>query len=372
MMVTGAPVWAGATAQERDDSLAAVLEPPSSTCDDPLATNSDQPQPCTYDCNDLINGYFPQPQSQTTRCFLFDPASNTWPEVGGEGAELLSMREQRFETHTYVSREDGTNPPAAGISFSIGAGRVCKNITIQSTFLGTGDTHVEEVCLVDGEHEYNHTIDEAHTVEVVGYAESDVHEEAGGTTSFVVGECVDVLIRVTTTSAGGESVSWSLDDGGHNGPWLFDSVGPVFEQETCMYNNDFTLTKLSVPTSWQGSVEVAGFIHYHNTITIPNDENWIVQGLVDPVSGLPSSLDGRFKSGTAVDRSHANIVLRHLRLSGQVAPVDVNPILRVGLIAGRTAGCGGAFEYDGGSSDPSNPVQIIFVELVLDHNGAGS
>ena len=56
---------------------------------------------------------------------------------------------------------------------------MCENITITSTFLGTGVTHVEEVCLVDGEHEYNHTIDEAHTVEVVGYAESDVHEEAG-------------------------------------------------------------------------------------------------------------------------------------------------------------------------------------------------
>ena len=192
------------------------------------------------------------------------------------------MREQRFEPHTYVSREDGTDPPPAGISFSIGAGRVCKNVTIRSTFLGTGDTHIEEVCLVDGEHEYNHTINEAHTVEVVGYVESDVHEEAGGTTAFVVGMCVDVLIRVTTTSAGGESVSWSLDDGGHNGPWLFDSVGVVYEQETCMYDNDFTLTKLGAPASWQGSVEVAGFIHYHNTITIPNDENWIVQGLVDP------------------------------------------------------------------------------------------
>ena len=35
------------------------------------------------------------------------------------------------------------------------------------------------------------------------YAESDVHEEAGGTTSFVIGSCTDALIRVTTTSAGG-------------------------------------------------------------------------------------------------------------------------------------------------------------------------
>ena len=75
--------------------------------------------------------------------------------------------------------------------------------------------------------------------------------------------------------------------------------------------------------SRQGSVEVVAFIHYHNTITIPNDENWIVQGRVDPASGLPSSLDGRFKSGSALDRSHANIVLRHLRISSQVAPVQL-------------------------------------------------
>ena len=129
-------------------------------------------------------------------------------------------------------------------------------------------------------------------------------------------------------------------------------------------------SSLKLPNIWEGSVEVAGFIHYHNTITIPNDENWIVQGIVDPVSGLPSSLDGRLKSGTAVDRSHANIVLRHLRFSGQVAPVDVNVIGRQEYIAGLTSGFGGAFEYDGGSADPSNLVQIVFIGLVFDHNSA--
>ena len=116
------------------------------------------------------------------------------------------------------------------LSFSIGAGRVCRNVTITSTFFGTGDTHTEEVCLVDGEHEYNHTTNETHTVEVVGYADSDVQEGAGGSTSFVVGECVDVLIRVTTTSAS-HSVSWNLDDGGHNGPWQFVSAGAVHEEQ---------------------------------------------------------------------------------------------------------------------------------------------
>merc|ERR1711969_5083 len=255
MMVTGAPVWAGATEQDKRTGLVAVLDPVGSTCDDPLANNEGRPPPCAYDCADLVQEYFPAPQSQTTRCFLFDPATETWPEVGGQGDELLSMRQQRYETHTYVGREAGTNPPASGISFAIGEGRVCRNITVSSTLLGTGESHTETFCLVDGEHEYNHTINEAHTVEVVGFAESDVHEEGGGTTSFVIGECVDVLIRVTTTSGG--SATWILDDGGHNGPWTFESVGEVYVEETCMFDNHFTLVWQG-GASWQGSVEVAG------------------------------------------------------------------------------------------------------------------
>ena len=143
----------------------------------------------------------------------------------------------------------------------------------------------------------------------------------------------------------------------------------VEEFETCIFDNEFALTRQGGGSAWEGSVEVTGFIHYHNTITIPNDENWIVQGQLDPASGLPSSLDGRLKSGTALDRSHANIVLRHIRFTGQVAPVDVNPIGRQGIIAGQPS-YGGAFEYDGGSADPSNLVQITFIELVFDHNSA--
>ena len=149
--------------------LVAVLDPPDSTCDDPLATNAGQPTPCAYDCADLQREYFPEPQSQTTRCFLFDPATETWPEVGGQGAELLSMRQQRFETHTYIGREAGTNPPSSGLSFTMGEGRVCWDVTIK-TMMGM-ESHEETVCLVDGEHEYNHTVAEEHSVEVVGYAD---------------------------------------------------------------------------------------------------------------------------------------------------------------------------------------------------------
>ena len=67
--------------------------------------------------------------------------------------------------------------------------------------------HTEIVCLMDGEHEHNHTIDEEHTVEVVGYALSDVQAGAGNTTSFVIGECTDVLVRVTTSAGAAATTS---------------------------------------------------------------------------------------------------------------------------------------------------------------------
>merc|ERR1711969_473418 len=74
----GTNLFADATAEERDSSLAAVLDTPDSTCDDPLATNAGQPTPCIYDCADLQREYFPAPQSRITRCFLFDPTTETW------------------------------------------------------------------------------------------------------------------------------------------------------------------------------------------------------------------------------------------------------------------------------------------------------
>ncbi len=73
-----------------------------------------------------------------------------------------------------------------------------------------------------------------------------------------------------------------------------------------------------------------------------------------------------------MDLSHANIVLRHLRISGQVAPLDVNPIPRTAWVAGRTSGSGGAFEYDGGSADHTDLVELIFIAVVFDHNAASS
>ncbi len=146
-------------------------------------------------------------------------------------------------------------------------------------------------------------------------------------------------------------------------------------QETCMFDNEFTIAR-NGDAGWEGSIEVAGFIHYHNTITIPNDESWIIQGQIDSSTGLPVKLDARFKSGTGSDRSRANIVLRNLRISGQTAPLDTNVLPRNGMMSFRSTtndkSFGGAFEYDGGSSDPSSPTKIAFVDVVFDHNSAES
>ena len=51
------------------------------------------------------------------------------------------------------------------------------------------------------------------------------------------------------------------------------------EVESCMFENEFTLVRQG-GAGWEGSVEVVGFIRYHNTIEVPNDESWIVQGTV--------------------------------------------------------------------------------------------
>ena len=70
----------------------------------------------------------------------------------------------------------------------------------------------------------------------------------------------------------------------------------------------------------------------NNTIVVPNDENWIIQGVLGP-DGLPVKLDARLSSGSAVDFSEASIVVRHVRFSGQIAPRDpytaANPAIRV-------------------------------------------
>ena len=136
--------WADSSQTAKDSSVAAILDS-TPFCDDALATNNGRAGACAYDCQTLQQEYFPGEES---RCFLYDPPTGTWPESGGQQAELLDMRQQRLEREVFVSQEDGTNPPAAGVSFTVGAGRDCRDVEITSTLMGSGETHTEVLCLL--------------------------------------------------------------------------------------------------------------------------------------------------------------------------------------------------------------------------------
>ena len=331
-------------------------------CDDPLATNSGQSAACRYSCDSLQTHYFPGEES---RCFVHDLQSGGWP------SELLSLRSPRQDSHTFV--EAATMDDELG--FTIGVGRTCTNITfITSLFMGadggSGSSSETTRCLVDGEHEHNHTVTTNHSVEVVGYAEVAVHEGAGGTTDFVVGECVDVLIRVSSTSSTGQPVTFNLNDGNHNGPWEF-IVPPdtgMHEYVSCMYANDFVLTQGTGGEGWEGSVAVVGFINFHNTIVVPVDEKWILHGQLGP-DGVPVTLDARVSSGTPAQFSEASIVIRLVRFSGCTAPLDTLAMLRVGFVTSFFNGetrVGGCFSYDGGGSTADASPALIFDRAVFD------
>ena len=150
-------------------------------------------------------------------------------------------------------------------TFEVGEGETCVNVTVQVLrgLVQVGGVnqavHVETRCLEPGHHEYNHTVEDVHSVQVVGYVNSTIRQGAGGTTPFVVGECTDAFIRISTTSAP-STVSWLLDDDGHNGPWVFTSpavlVGTnVHEYQSCMFDNRFSLS-LAPGMEWEGTVEV--------------------------------------------------------------------------------------------------------------------
>ena len=64
--------------------------------------------------------------------------------------------------------------------------------------------------------------------------------------------------------------------------------------------------------------------------------------------------------------SQPEIVLRDVRFTGQVAPVEAHPEWRTSF--SRALGpLGGAFQYTGGSDDPSNLVRLIFERVIFDH-----
>jgi hypothetical protein len=198
-------------------------------CDDPLASSSTPDGACVYTCPHLVEHYFPGSQD-AARCFLYDSTSG-WP------AELLELKRDRLDIYAYPQTAvDDT------IVFTIGKGRNCSNVTVvTTTFASTGHEPVEiseRFCLIDGEHEHEHTVEDTHSVDVVGYASSGVQRGAGNTTAFVIGSCTDVLLRVITTGGGSAPVTWSLNDEFHNGPWTLETSGVgVVEHPSCMFDN---------------------------------------------------------------------------------------------------------------------------------------
>ena len=58
-------------------------------------------------------------------------------------------------------------------------------------------------------------------------------------------------------------------------------------------------------------------------------------------------------------------MLRDIRFTGQIAPVDAHPEWRVFSVWGVLS-YGGAFQYTGGSDDPENLARLVFERRYLE------
>jgi hypothetical protein len=94
----------------------AMVEPVAAGCTDEVAENTGTAQLCHYTCATLKARLLPNAPLTKTRCFIYDPVSETWPEStagpnAGEMADLLSMRLQTQDWHTcksYLARSELT------------------------------------------------------------------------------------------------------------------------------------------------------------------------------------------------------------------------------------------------------------------------
>ena len=328
---------------------------PTARCEDELATNLGALGDCSYSCITLQHAFFP---GEDSRCFQYE--AGAWP------AELMEMRRQRLDDYTYVSPslyEDGRP-----VRFTVGESGGCTNVTI-TTFHEEVDpatpayNTTEIRCLLHGEHEHSHSA--AHTIEVDG-ASSPVHSE-GGTTAFVVGECTDVLVRIVAeTSAQVHALAWRVTRTNTNESWEFEATatteaGP-FEFYGCFFDANYTVERVDDSISWTGTVSVVGYIDYQNTIVVPNDERWILQGALDD-DGVPVQLDARISSGGPVALTNASIVMRHIRFTERIAPLDLDVKTRR-FSTRPEAKLGGAFFYEGGFG-----AKLLFHHLVFDRCG---
>ena len=288
------------------------------TCSDPRAENDGSNEYCTYDCDTLKQFYFPEFASDPkTQCFVLT-AANDWPP------ELLDLKQSESDMTAYVQSQS-----SAVVHWIVGDPG-CTNVTLllDSVHNQPLNQTAETLCLLDGQHEYNHA---NWTIASVTDADGNVHDtvepsSTGESSAFTLGSCTDVYIKIETTGYGSyentTSVSWKIDDGDHHGPWWINStyaqMGNEHKWYTCLYDNNYTLTRVDAP-GWQGTVSVVGWVE-DNSIYIPQDERWIINGRT--VNGVATVLDARIASGTPEHRTNASIILRHVRFSGQHGTLD--------------------------------------------------
>ena len=379
-------------AETSRQDLASVFQ--DTICTDALATNYGD-HVCSYDCDALREAYFPgraawqESDRSGVRCFLYNAEEQQWRAENGP--DLMDLKQNRFDwfSHTGQVPRDLVGGSGGSVDFLVGEPDACTNVTVVTETVGSGTGSADNLegmnstvtrCLPSGIHEHAHTVSAGHTVTVVGYNESNVvHSGSGGVTSFVVGECTDVLIRVETTATATSGGSMTLVLAAARMPlnqpdWVLQvpAGSGTHEIEFCMFDNDYTLS--TVTSGWQGTVAVVSYAE-DSTIYIPEDEDWIIQGTI--VDGRPVKLDSRLSSGSGNGEdatvspevrgcrwgtpSSANLVFRHFRISGQVAPLDKFQACRSFSLrtysGDPSSRHGGAFKYEGGAV----PVRLILV-----------
>eukprot|EP01047_Picozoa_sp_COSAG01_P029060 COSAG01_NODE_1979_length_8743_cov_18.850069_6_plen_1614_part_00 len=327
--------------------LKEIIGPLPTTCEDPLASNLGAPSPCTYACSTLTSHYFPSAASGKVRCFVADPSTGQWP------ADLLALKKDFVLWDTYKDQVSVSAP----IDFTLGE-------LVESCTPSSNTTTCD---LIPG-----NVTGGAGAVGRCNVTSAGADDACTYTGPRL--ECTPIITRFTTTTVPGTNSTFDLDGTSVSVPAQLGA----FDVKHCLHDANYTLTKSSTDT-WAGTVSVFSYVD-DNTIYVPNDESWIIQGTYS--GGLPLDLDARVASGLPGDPTKANIVLRHLRISKQLATfkktikwIDENGIERAigysmpaspycqGTLCGPNAG--GAFEYFGG-----HQATLIFDHVTMDHNMA--
>eukprot|EP01047_Picozoa_sp_COSAG01_P020513 COSAG01_NODE_1169_length_11408_cov_35.108056_3_plen_2198_part_00 len=338
--------------------------PGGPTCTDPMSTGGAGGSSCTYSCTALKTHYFGAGAASDakTKCYRYVAASGKW--LDDAGGDLMAQKQMKTIYGTIMAPAHVNDSSiAASMQFVVGKGKACTNVT------GNFSSGAQErTCKVDGVHQTSYT-----------------HTRLDGATQYTAtqngiykqGKCTDVMIQVSATKIGASQLlKWKVTDGGkmdgsaHSSPQFHNCTGSAclrtHRHYMCLYDNTFTFERVG-SSDWSGTVAVYTWVP-DNTITIPTDERWIIQG--QSVNGLPVEMDARLASGNPFALSNASIVIRHVRFSGQPGTLDPYQT-NGGQDAFRAfshrphARMGGAFYYEGGLGST-----LTFDHVMYDHCGA--